>query len=63
MWDVMELDDDTLSRGSRSTTVDPDLRDEHARGASRRWAFGLAVGFDIIAIVAFVSLVVIPRLT
>jgi hypothetical protein len=60
---VMELHDDTFPIGSRSTTIDPDLRDERVTSVSRRWVFGAILALDLIAIVAFVALVVIPRLT
>jgi hypothetical protein len=63
MCNVMELHDDTFSTGSGSTTIDPDLRDERATGATRRWVFGAILVLDLLAIVAFVGLVVIPRLT
>jgi hypothetical protein len=63
MWNVMELHDDTRSHGSTSTADDPDLRDDRATPASERWWFGAIVALDILAIVAFVAWVVIPRLT
>jgi hypothetical protein len=60
MWDVMELHDDTVSR---STAEDLDLRDDRATGAHRRWWFGVIVALDLLAIVAFVALVVLSRFT
>ena len=59
----MELHDDTLSAGRRPTAVDPDLRDDLAPNARRRWAFVALVALDVIAIALFVGLVVVPRLT
>jgi hypothetical protein len=42
---------------------DRDLRDEHARSTARPAWFAALVILDVLAIVAFVALVVIPRLT
>lgn len=59
----MELDDDTVPRGSTRTPEDPDLREDRTRSASQRWWSGAIVALDLIAIIAFVALVVIPILT
>ncbi len=59
----MELHDDTFPIGSRSTAIDPDLREERTTGVGRRWVFGAILALDLLAIVAFVALVVVPRLT
>ena len=59
----MELHDDTFPTGPRSTTIDPDLRDERATSVGRQRVFGAALPLHLLAIVAFVGLVVIPRLT
>ena len=42
---------------------DRELRDEHARSTARPGLFAALVILDVLAIVAFVALVVIPRLT
>lgn len=42
---------------------DPDLRDEHARRAARPGWYAAIVVLDVVAILAFIALVVIPRLT
>jgi hypothetical protein len=60
MWDVMELHDDTVSRMSPE---DLDLRDDRAAITRRRWWFGVIVTLDLLAIVAFVALVVMSRFT
>jgi hypothetical protein len=59
----MELHDDTSPTGARSTTIEPDLRDGHATSVSRRRVSGTILALDLLAIVAFVDPVVIPRLT
>ena len=56
----MELHDHTLSR---STAEDLDLRDDRATVTRRRWWFGVIVALDLLAIVAFVVLVVMSRFT
>jgi hypothetical protein len=60
MWDVMELHDDMVSR---LTPEDLDLRDDPATVARRRWLFGVIIALDVLAIVAFVALVVTSRFT
>ena len=56
----MELHDDMVAR---STPEDLDLRDDPATVARRRWLFGVIVALDVLAIVAFVALVVTSRFT
>ncbi len=58
----MALRDDTFPTASRST-IDPDLHDERAASQVRRWLFGAIVVLDLLAIVAFVGMVVVPILT
>jgi hypothetical protein len=58
----MALHDDTFPTASRST-IDPDLHDERATSAMRRWVFVGILVLDLLAIVAFVGVVVVPRLT
>ena len=60
MWDVMELHDDMVSR---VTPEDLDLRDDPATVPRHRWLFGVIVALDMLAIVAFVALVVTSRFT
>ena len=59
----MELGDDMVSSELGVTTVEPDVRDDRAARAGRRWMVGAIVAFDLLAIVAFVTYVVIPRVT
>jgi hypothetical protein len=56
----MELHDDTVSR---SMVEDLDLRDDPATVTRRRWWFGVIVALDLLAIVAFVAVVVTSRFT
>ena len=56
----MELHDDMVSR---LTLEDLDLRDDPNTVARRRWLFGVIVALDLLAIVAFVALVVTSRFT
>ncbi len=56
----MELHDDMVSR---LTPEDLDLRDDPHTVARRRWLFGVIVALDLLAIVAFVALVVTSRFT
>jgi hypothetical protein len=60
----METRDDTaLDHGANLAPEDHDLLDEFARSAHRgRW-FAVIVALDALAIMAFVALVVIPKLT
>jgi hypothetical protein len=57
------LDDTTLPHAEISAQEDLGLRDEYARSTGHRWWYAAIVMLDILAIVAFVALVVIPRLT
>ena len=56
----MELHDDMVSR---LTPEDRDLRDDPTTVARRRRLFGVIVALDLLAIVAFVVLVVTSRFT
>jgi hypothetical protein len=58
----MEPHGDTFPEGPRST-IDPDLHDERAASEIRRWVFGAILVLDLLAIVAFLGMVVVPRLT
>jgi hypothetical protein len=60
--DVMKMSLDT-DRMSAPQIEDLDLRDEHARSDGRPGWYAVIVVLDAIAILAFVALVVIPRLT
>lgn len=60
----MELrDDEMVTSELRGMAVDHDLREDHDPPASHRWMFAAIVALDLLAIVAFVTYVVIPRLT
>ena len=64
MWDVMQIYDDTASRRAPiSATEDHDLHDESARSAHHRWWSAAIVALDVVAILAFIVWVVIPKLT
>jgi hypothetical protein len=64
MWGVMEIYNDTaFGREPISATEDHDLRDEFARSAHTRWWYAAIVVLDTLAILAFIVLVVIPKLT
>jgi hypothetical protein len=54
--------DDAFPTASRST-IDPDLHEERSTSVIRRWVFGAILVLDLLAILAFVSVVVVPRLT
>ena len=56
----MELHDDMVAR---TTPEDLDLRDDPATVARWRWLFGVIVALDVLALVAFVALVVTSRFT
>ena len=56
----MDLHDDMVST---LTSEDLDLRDDPATVTRRRWLFGVIVALDVMAIVAFVALVVMSRFT
>jgi hypothetical protein len=53
--------DDAFPTASRA--IDPDLHEERSTSVIRRWVFGAIFVLDLLAIVAFVSMVVVPRLT
>jgi hypothetical protein len=64
MWDVMEIYNDTgFGREPISATEDHDLLDESARSAHHRWWYAAIVALDMVAILAFIVWVVIPKLT
>ena len=58
----MELHEDDAPDAAALST-DSDLRDDRAPSASRRWVFGAIVALDLLAIGAFLTYVVIPKLT
>lgn len=57
------LDKTTFRRGPLSAPEDLDLRDEYARSTHHRWWFGVILALDTLAILAFLTWVVIPKLT
>jgi hypothetical protein len=62
--DVMQIYGDTAPRREPiSALEDHDLSDEFARSARTRWWYAAIVALDVIAILAFIVWVVIPKLT
>ena len=57
------LDDTTFGHTAISAPEDLDLRDEYARSSRHRWWYAALVTLDTLAILAFITWVVIPRLT
>ena len=59
----MEILDQTALRSTISTPEDLDLRDEYARSTNHRWWFAAILALDTLAILAFLTWIVIPKLT
>lgn len=59
----MEILDQTALRSRNSTPEDLDLRDEYARSTHHRWWFAAILALDTLAILAFLTWIVIPKLT
>jgi hypothetical protein len=57
------LDDTTFGQASISAPEDLDLRDENARSSRHPFWYAAIVTLDSLAILAFITWVVIPRLT
>ncbi|HEX6400870.1 MAG TPA: hypothetical protein VF108_10445 [Actinomycetota bacterium] len=63
MSDVMEMRVETEAFVAGRVQEDRDLRDDVARGARRPGWYSLIVVLDALAIVAFITWVVVPRLS
>ena len=57
------LDDTAFGYASISAAEDLDLRDEYARSSRQPFWYAAIVTLDTLAILAFITWVVIPRLT
>jgi hypothetical protein len=56
-------DDATLHRRAAGAAEDTDLRDVSVRSSHRGWWFAAVLTLDAVAIAAFITWVVIPKLT